>query len=119
MRDIETESDIDVLVRTFYGKLLENSFMSQHFQGLNFEEHFPKIVSFWSLILLDKFGYASNVFDKHVHLKINQEHFDTWVKLFSETIDELYKGEKAELAKQRAAVLGYTFSSKFTHLNNN
>ncbi len=30
------------------------------------------------------------------------EHFQRWILLFNETVDELFKGEKAELIKQRA-----------------
>ena len=115
--DIESEEDITKLVHVFYSKLLNDDLMSPHFKGLNLEHHFPRIIDFWSLILLDKIGYTSNVFDKHVHLNIHQLHFDKWVALFTETVDELFVGEKSNFAKQRAAVLGYTFGSKIEALN--
>jgi hypothetical protein len=38
--------------------------------------------------------------------------FNLWVNLFKQTVDELFEGEKAELAKQRAVVLGWTMGSK-------
>jgi hemoglobin len=31
-----------------------------------------------------------------------QEHFDAWLRLFDHTLDEMYAGEKADLAKKRA-----------------
>jgi len=114
--DIKTEEDTKLLVSSFYAKVLKDNLLSPHFFGLNLEEHLPRIVQFWNMVLLDQEGYKTNVFDKHVHLKINQTHFDKWVQLFSQTVDELFEGEKANLAKQRAAILGYTFGSKMAAL---
>jgi hemoglobin len=33
---------------------------------------------------------------------MKMEHFQRWTELFTATVDEMYKGEKAELIKQRA-----------------
>lgn len=89
--------------------------LSPHFAGVDLEHHLPRISAFWALILIDQEGYKGNVFDRHAHLKIDNSHFDRWVALFIETVDEYFIGEKAELAKQRAKLLQYTFVSK---LNN-
>jgi hemoglobin len=112
MTDINSELDIDILVRKFYDKLLNDKLMSPYFQDLDLESHFKNIVAFWSLILLDKPGYQNNVFEKHARLEINETHFERWVLLFCETIDDLYNGQKADLAKSRAHILSYTFISK-------
>ena len=45
-------------------------------------------------------------------MRIQKEHFDQWLHLFSKTVNELFSGEKAEMAKQRAAVIGWTIQSK-------
>jgi hypothetical protein len=37
--------------------------------------------------------------------------------LFNETIDELFEGELAQQAKQRAAVIGWTINSKMNPSN--
>jgi len=110
--EIKTQDDVNHLVREFYTKVLKDELLSPHFVGIDLEHHLPRIAAFWALILLDQEGYKGNVFDKHAHLKIDNRHFDRWVKLFSETIDEYFVGEKAELAKQRAKLLQYTFVSK-------
>ena len=39
-------------------------------------------------------------------------HFDRWQALFNQTIDELFEGELAQQAKQRAAVIGWTINAK-------
>jgi len=116
-KDIINEKDIELLVNNFYNKLLLDELMAPHFHGLDLKNHIPRIISFWEMVLLDKPGYKTNVFDKHSQLQINQKHFDRWVELFSETVDEFFSGENANLAKQRAAILGYTFGSKMASKN--
>ena len=112
MNDIAQYADVERLLRTFYDKLLKDELMSPHFADINLEEHMPRIIAFWAFILIDEEGYKGNVFDKHRHMSIGAEHFNRWVHLFSQTVDELYVGEKANLAKQRAQLLGYTFQTK-------
>ena len=110
--DITTHDDVAMLLRTFYGKLLKDELMAPHFANIDLEVHLPRIIAFWAFILIDQEGYKGNVFDKHKHLDIGEAHFTRWIQLFSETVDEYFSGEKADLAKQRAALLGYTFQNK-------
>jgi hemoglobin len=42
-----------------------------------------------------------------------------WVSLFTETIDELFTGEKAEEAKWRAGKIAEMFEMKVWHFQNN
>jgi hemoglobin len=116
MQDIQTREDIEKLIRHFYSKLLSIPEIKPVFAGLDFEHHIPKIVHFWSFVLLDEEGYKTNVFDQHLPLPIKPHMFDTWLKTFCESVDDLYQGEKAELAKQRATVLTFTFKSKWEKL---
>lgn len=117
MRDIATREDIESLVVTFYEQLLQIEDIQPVFAQVNFSAHLPQIVHFWSFVLLDEPGYKTNVFEKHRHLPIQLHHFDTWLAIFIRTVDELFAGEKAELAKQRATVLTHTFKSKWAHLS--
>lgn len=112
MNDIQSKEDIEHLVNTFYGKVLKNDELSPFFRHLNFEKHLPKMVHFWSFVLLDEAGYTTDVTKKHMHMPIKKEHFDRWIGLFNETVDENFKGEKAELAKQRAFLIRWTIESK-------
>ncbi len=115
--DITNRADVELLVRTFYAKLLEDPFMSPHFEGVDFEHHFPRMIQFWAFILLDEPGNTGNVFDKHRHLKVDERHFERWINTFSATVDALFEGKTAEKAKQNAQVIGYTFQSKMKFLN--
>jgi hemoglobin len=113
MQDITSKVDIELLINSFYTNLLKIESIAPVFKGLDFEHHTPKIVAFWAFVLLDEEGYKTNVFDKHLHLPIKPEMFDTWLKTFTDTVDSLFSGEKADMAKQRATVLSYTFKSKW------
>lgn len=110
--DISTEQDVEFLVKTFYARMLQDEVMATHFKDIDFEHHFPRMIAFWSFILLDKPGYTGNVFDKHAALKINETHFEHWILHFTSTIHDFFEGEKATLAKQRAEILKFTFLSK-------
>ena len=118
MNDITSKADVEQLVRTFYERLLKDDDMHRVFQGLDFEEHVPKIVHFWSFVLLDETGYTTNVFEKHLHLPIQLPQFDVWLEVFIATVNDLFAGEKAEMAKQRATVLAFTFKSKWAKVKN-
>ncbi len=113
MRDIESKKDIEQLIDVFYTNLLRIEEMKPAFEGLDFKHHVPQIVHFWSFVLLDEPGYKTNVFEKHRHLPISPPLFDVWLATFVKAVDDLFKGEKADLAKQRATVLAYTFKSKW------
>jgi hemoglobin len=119
MKDIADKKDIEQLIRTFYSRLLSIEEMKPPFEGLDFEKHIPHIVSFWSFVLLDEEGYKTNVFEKHISLPIKPHMFEIWLKTWIGTVDALYAGEKAELAKQRATSLAYTFKSKWEHIKKN
>jgi hemoglobin len=47
-----------------------------------------------------------------MHMPLKNEHFDRWVLLFNETVDENFNGEKADAAKQRAFLVRWTIESK-------
>ena len=111
-RDIASKEDIYLLVNTFYDKVLKDDVLSPFFQRLNFQAHLPKMYHFWSFVLLDEAGYTTDVTQKHLHMPLKKEHFDQWVFLFNGTVDELFVGEKAELAKQRAFLIRWTIESK-------
>jgi hemoglobin len=112
MKQIETRDDIQFLVESFYAKVVIDDVLFPFFKHLNFDKHLPKMVDFWEFVLLDKAGYTTDVTKKHAHMRLKQEHFDRWLALFNETVDALFIGEKAELSKQRAFLVGWTIKSK-------
>jgi len=109
VKDIEDRKDIIQLVDTFYAKVLKNDAINYFFTDiakLDFEKHMPRMYDFWESTLLHTASYAGNTLKVHKDLNekssLEKKHFDTWMGLFKETVDELYQGKTAELAKQRA-----------------
>ncbi len=112
MKVIEKHEDVELLVHSFYEKVVVDPILSPFFKHLNFDAHLPRMVHFWTFVLLDEAGYTTDVTKKHVHMKLNKEHFDRWLTLFNETVDAHFYGEKAAKAKQNALLVGWTIQSK-------
>ncbi|MEO8405340.1 MAG: group III truncated hemoglobin [Chitinophagaceae bacterium] len=107
--DISTRSDIENLLLQFYGKVKTDPVIGYIFTDIahvNWEHHIPIITDFWETILLDNPVYKKNAMEVHYALNrqepLTPAHFERWLQLFNETIDELYQGKIADLAKTRA-----------------
>lgn len=108
-KDIENRQDIERLVRAFYAKVQADPVIGYIFNDLaqvNWERHFPVMYDFWENALFYTGSYAGNPIQSHrwLHQKVLLEpkHFDRWLELFLSTVDELFEGEIAELARQKA-----------------
>ena len=58
--------------------------------------------NFWSSILLYSKKYLNDPMAKHLPMPLEKKHFDKWLILFEETVDELFSGNTAATAKTRA-----------------
>lgn len=112
MKAVLNNEDVRHLVEVFYSKVLNDESLRPFFMHLDLGAHLPKMIHFWSFVLLDEPGYTTNVVEKHLKMPLEPLHFQRWLTLFNETIDDLFEGEKVELAKQRAAVIAWTIQSK-------
>jgi hemoglobin len=113
--DITTETDIKLLVDSFYGKVNRDSLLSPIFNGhanVNWETHLSIMYRFWGSILLGTASYSGQPFPKHAFLPVGPEHFAQWLFLFHETLTENFKGPVAEEAKLRAANIARIFLNK-------
>ena len=103
--DIATDADVERLVRTFYGRVQEDDVLMQIFapivQGA-WDEHLERITLFWQTLLLHKAAYKGNPMAKHLPLPLEAVHFERWIGLFVQTVDELFAGTTADEAKYRA-----------------
>jgi len=109
MKDIETREDIKLLVDTFYVKVEQNKELGALFNEVakvDWESHLPKMYDFWETLLFHKMVYKGNPMRIHkmVHQmqSLKKTDFDIWLNLFDKTVNELFSGERAELAKTRA-----------------
>ncbi|RYG16028.1 MAG: group III truncated hemoglobin, partial [Chitinophagaceae bacterium] len=116
--DIINLEDVKLLVDDFYGRVRDNELLSPIFNGVIGERwpvHLEKMYGFWQTLLLDVQAYSGSPFLKHAKLPIEKEHFDTWMRLFTETIDSHFTGAKAEEAKWRAAKMSEMFQYKLDY----
>jgi hemoglobin len=116
VRDIESRADCERLVRAFYGRALEDPIIGWIFVDvakLDLEEHVPAIASFWETILLGAQSYSGGAFRPHavLHAQVGLRagHFERWLSLWRTTVDELFAGERAELAKAHALRVAQAF----------
>ena len=115
MKTIHTKEDVIYLVDSFYEKVNQDELLSpifNDFAKVDWESHMPTMYSFWSSILLGEESYSGRPFPKHLPLPIKQKHFDRWLELFHQTVDENFKGELAIEAKSRASNIAQIFSFK-------
>lgn len=120
--DILNLDDVKLLVNDFYGKVRENAMLAPIFNGVigdNWPIHLEKMYGFWQTLLLDTPAYSGSPFLKHAQLPIGAEHFDTWIRLFNETVDAHFRGPKADEAKWRAARMSEMFQYKLDYYKNN
>jgi len=119
MTDILNRDDIYKVVSFFYSKAMTDETIGVYFteiKNLNLETHLPRIVSFWQVILFGEGDYRGNPMQEHFPLNralaMEQKHFDRWLKLWTETIDALYKGKNATEAKTRGTHIANLMAHK-------
>ncbi len=110
--DIQTAADIDILVRDFYQSVLEDPIIGFFFTDIahiKLEQHLPTIAQFWQKQLLGTGQYQGRTFEIHRNLhyqaEMTEHHFHRWLHLFKTSVDRVFSGERAELAKQRATAI--------------
>lgn len=120
--DIDTKADIELLVNSFYEKVRKDAIIGYIFNDVvkvNWQKHLPVMYTFWENVLFYTGGYDGNPVEMHKHLHrvtpLHREHFKQWEKLFTETVDELFEGEKATLAKQRAISISTVMQIKIAN----
>ncbi len=119
VRDITDKADIEVLINSFYDRVKKDDtigFIFNKIIGDDWSHHLPLMYDFWNMVLFSKPGYAGNPTSKHVELDkktpLMKGHFDRWLELWNETIDNLYVGEIADLAKNRASLIANLINMK-------
>lgn len=108
--DITNREDVSLLVNSFYKKIRKDDILGPIFNTIisDWDAHLELLTDFWETQLFLKRKYHGNpvtahqeVDDKTNHT-ISSEHFGFWLNLWFETLDELFEGEVAWIAKNRA-----------------
>lgn len=110
--DLSHRSELESLLDAFYAKVRVDPLIGPKFNEVakvDWEEHLPKIYNFWDTLLFGAENYRGRPFPPHVPLDLEPEHFQRWLQLFFETVDERHQGFKADEAKTRAFNIGRNF----------
>jgi hemoglobin len=116
-KEIDDVADVELLVRRFYQAVIPDPLLGPIFHdfGVDWSVHIPKLVDFWASRLLGVPGYRGNPVGGHQPVldvcPFGDVELARWLELWEETIDELFVGEVAELAKQRAHVTADAIST--------
>ena len=122
--DIRDRADIARLVNLFYDKVKKDEtigFIFNDIARVDWDHHLPIMYDFWEGIIFQTGKYDGN--PMQVHMSLNQKtpllpaHFARWKKLFIETVNELFEGEKAELTRQRAVSIATMMEIKTAGMN--
>jgi hemoglobin len=109
--DIRSGDGIKLMVNSFYKNARQDPLLGPIFEHMisNWEEHLPTMYQFWERLLFGVSDYSGNPFQKHLNLPLEKEHFITWVKIFTQTVDEHFSGLKAEEVKRLAGNIANSF----------
>jgi hemoglobin len=101
-----TEDAIETMVDRFYTKVRADALIGPIFEeplAGKWDIHLPRMVAFWSRILLGTGDFQGNVYGKHMALEgLEREHFSRWLELFQETVSELYDEADADSVMELA-----------------
>lgn len=105
--DLDGRDDVEALVREFYRAAAMDDLLGPVFHAahVDWDAHIATLIDFWSWQLFGVRGYEGNPLRSHapVHARtpLGDAHYERWIALFVETVDELFAGPVAELAKGR------------------
>lgn len=125
MKDITTREDIEILVQKFYQKLTKDDVIGFFFTDIakiDLSKHLPKMYDFWESILLGNPVYEGSPMAKHFPLNhlvaMEEKHFNRWLQVWEETIQENYVGENADTAITRATNIARIMHHKMVNARN-
>jgi hemoglobin len=111
--DPNAPAAIDALVRSFYRDVATDDLLGPVFEaaGVDWPAHIDKLRAFWAWQLLGEPGYEGNPLRAHepVHARepFQPEHYERWLTMFTEAIDDHLTGPLADVAKGRAAKMAH------------
>ena len=117
-KEIASIDDIRLLVDTFFHRASMDELLAPIFKERAKERmNLDPLYRYWETMLLQQQTYDCVPFPKHADLPLTHQHFDRWLSLFHQTVDELFTGSVAESAKFRAIRMSEVFRYKMEHTN--
>ena len=105
--DIVDRDDIERLVRNFYRDAAMDDVLGPVFEAahVNWNALIATLIDFWAWQLLGEPGYHGHPLLAHepvnARTPLGDVHYTRWVELFCDTVDAMFDGPCAEIAKGR------------------
>lgn len=115
-----TKENIEVMVMRFYGRILKDDLVGPYFihelgddMGNKYWiPHLKRLNDFWASIVLGDSAYKRDPFTPHIMMDdLSTETFERWLKIFFETVDEIYEPKIADIFKERSSNIARNFMS--------
>ena len=110
------EAFVSRLVDTFYARVRQDPLLGPIFEtalGEDWGPHLAKLKDFWSAIALGTRRYNGRPMPAHLRLPgLTPAHFQRWLALFRETLDEIAPNPAAaDFFHDRASMIGRNFQA--------
>lgn len=96
---------IEKLVYTFYDQIQKDDLLGPIFAAEidDWDHHLPKMVAFWSSIMLKTRSYHGRPVPAHAKLQgLTSAHFERWLEMFEKTATDMFIPEIAQGFLSRA-----------------
>lgn len=121
--NIHGVTEVKTLVEAFYKKVESDKDLSTIFNTVIktpelWEHHYQKLTDFWMMNLFGETNYSGQPMGIHLWVDmqmgytVSENHFERWILLWKETIDNLYEGVVANKAKLQADRLAVAFKNR-------
>lgn len=103
--------NIETLVRSFYYKAMDDEQIGHYFtlelgediSNYEWVKHIDILIDFWAKVFLDDPLYNSDPYGPHFTIvDLRKEDFQQWIKLFTQSAEEIYVPEVAQQFKTKA-----------------
>ena len=120
LKEIRDRDDIALLVNTFYAKIRRHPELGPFFNETitDWPAHLELLTDFWESQLFLNRSYHGNPIQAHCEVdrafshSITMEHFGMWLQVWIGTLEELFTGERAWIARNRARKMATMFYMK-------
>jgi hemoglobin len=118
------EALVSDMVDDFYARARKDPLLGPVFEtaiggAAEWDAHFDKLKAFWSGVALGTRRYSGRPMPAHLRLPgLTNAHFERWLALFRETLDELMPNPAAaDFFHDRASLIGRNFQAMIFTLN--
>lgn len=121
-KDLDSREEIEKMVNLFYDRVKMDEKIGHFFTEVievDWTKHLPLMYDFWESVILGHATYSGNPMQTHwmLHEKspMEKSHFEHWLNLFHQNLEENFEGKFTEIARQRSTSIATVMQLKILH----